>query len=570
MRVEKNGISVHAIPGTQTILFGFDATEAARRELLGFALARRRADGSLAWMRGFKFFEQTAPNPQPGERRSTREHPVQDFQWGDYSVPPGSEQHYVIQAVYGKPDDLNYGPEIEISATTGNSEGSDHAVFFNFGAIPSQAFADRFGNVGPTEAEQNDPGNDKVKWLSRGLLEACLGFIAEATDGSYELRVAAYEFTYPPIAEALRAAAGRGVRVRLCFDAGDRRRDDTIKPSSTSPANLALIAASGLDVAANVSLHPRTRYAAIPHNKFIVLLKNGRPEVVWTGSTNFTPSGFLGQSNVAHLIRDPDLAATYSVYWEALADDPDSGTMRDRVMALTPTPQGESTLDQIVPIFSPRRKGMLEWYADHFGAAQRVAMFTAAFGVSKQMAAGFGEDRDYLRFLLMERDVKAGNIRELLTADRDTKIALGKALNATAIHKKLGGHALDEWFRAEEHFRKQGNIFYIHTKILGLDLLSDSPTIFTGSANFSDNSVERNDENMILMRGPRFQNVAQIYANEFMRLFNHLYFRTVAIRTAEANSGDASKAAILEPTDKWTKSYFRRGTYHFRKRELFR
>ena len=102
---------------------------------------------------------------------------------------------------------------------------------------------------------------------------------------------------------------------------------------------------------------------------------------------------------------------------------------------------------------------------------------------------------------------------------------------------KIDGYSLDEWFREEEHFRKKGHVFYIHTKYMLIDALSDSPQIFTGSANFSDSSVTGNDENMMLLHGPSFRAVADVYINEFMRLFNHLYFRTVAVRLAKEKAG---------------------------------
>jgi hypothetical protein len=82
--------------------------------------------------------------------------------------------------------------------------------------------------------------------------------------------------------------------------------------------------------------------------------------------------------------------------------------------------------------------------------------------------------------------------------------------------------------------------------------------------------VTGNDENMLLLRGPAFRAVADVYVNEFMRLFNHLYFRTVAIRLAKERKGDPRKAALLEPTDQWVKSHFRAGSYHERLRSLFR
>jgi hypothetical protein len=49
-------------------------------------------------------------------------------------------------------------------------------------------------------------------------------------------------------------------------------------------------------------LYKRTK-TKIPHSKFIVRLEGRKkPTHVWTGSTNFTPSGFIGQTNVGHLI----------------------------------------------------------------------------------------------------------------------------------------------------------------------------------------------------------------------------------------------------------------------------
>lgn len=569
MRVEKAGISVRAIPATHSVLFGFDATEEARRGLLGFALGVRNAQGAVVWMRGFKFFRETAPNPQPGERRSTREHPVQDFQWGDYNCQPGQAKDYVVQALYGTPTDIRPGPEIDLRVATADPRG-DHLVFHNRGAIPSQAFADRFGNVGPTEAEQSDPANEKVRWLSRGLLEAALAFIAEATGPAHELRVAAYEFTYAPIAQALREAAGRGVTVRLVHDGGDRRRDDTIAPTHTSGPNAALIAATGLDAAATVSLHPRTRYAAITHNKFIVRLENGHPVAVWTGSTNFTPSGFLGQSNLAHLIRDEALARAFSSYWELLAQDLPTRAMKAAVAALTPDPLEPLPRDVMVPLFSPRPAGALQAYARALTAATHGAMFTAAFGVARPLAEAFAAPGDHPRLILSERAEKNPEVQAILAGQRKLYVALGTRLASESIALKIGGHALDQWFRGEEHFRSKGNIFYIHTKLMLLDPMGEAPQIFVGSANFSAPSVEGNDENMVLMRGPAFARIAAIHAAEFMRLFNHLYFRTVAIRTARAGRGDPARAAILDPDDRWVARHFKPGALNTLLREMFR
>ena len=127
MRVSKEGVSVRAIPGASTVLFGFDATPEAREGFLGFALGKRdKQSCGIRWMRGFKFFEETLPDPPPGERRSTLEHPKQDFQWGDYSAVPATSTSYIVKAVYGRPSLLKYGPEIELGVRTADNEDDGH------------------------------------------------------------------------------------------------------------------------------------------------------------------------------------------------------------------------------------------------------------------------------------------------------------------------------------------------------------------------------------------------------------------------------------------------------------
>lgn len=568
MRVTKGAFSVRAITGSHAILFGFDCSRDAARGLLGFALGRRAADGRVGWLRGFKFFAETAPGPQPGERRSTREHPVQDFQWGDYSVTPGETHDYVIQPLFGTASALEGGPEIDIRVTARAGQG-DHSVFYNRGAIPSQAFADRFGNIGPTEDEQNDPANEKTRWLSRGLLEAALVFIDQARGPGQALHVAAYEFTYPPIARALAAAAARGAEVHLVHDGGALKRDGTLVANHTSGPNAALIAACGLDRQPTARLYPRTRYGNITHNKFMVLSDAGQPLAVWTGSTNFTASGFLGQSNLAHWITNRDLAQAFRAYWNLLAGDPSTRVLKRALALLTPDPARPLPENTLVPVFSPRPDGMLGWYAAAMADAQSSVMFTAAFGVAQPLAEVFGTDRDHLKLILAEREDTSPARRALLTRDRDTRIALGARLNSQTIALGLDGDRLDRWFRAEEHFRSRGHIFYIHTKLLALDLLGATPQVFTGSANFSDGSVGSNDENMILMRGPAFTEVAEIHATEFMRLWNHLYFRTVAIRRA-GRPARAVNPAMLAPDDRWVTRHFQAGSYYDRMRLLFR
>src|SRR5262249_7722495 len=157
-----------------------------------------------------------------------------------------------------------------------------------------------------TEAMANNVKNglllDKeAAWLSRGLAEACLAYINGAKAGE-GLRVCAYEFTWEPIIEALKVALGRGVDVKVIYHA--------------VPANPKASEGGGRRAGAGGQqlLFQGTR-PPIPHNKYIVKLVGGKPKQVWTGSTNFTNTGFLGQTNVGHLVTDDAVARTYLDYW---------------------------------------------------------------------------------------------------------------------------------------------------------------------------------------------------------------------------------------------------------------
>ncbi len=563
------GFSVHAISGNHAVLLAMNATDAARSNLAGFAIGVARQN-RIDWLRGFKFFKALVPNPEPGERRSTLEHPIQSFLWGHYSAEPGRQYDYVVRPLYF-PADMNpaalvAGTDLAVSIRTESDTDETHSVFFNRGAIVSQAFADQFGNKGPTNPD--DPEDREVRWLSRGLLEAALGFIAQANGAGYELRCCFYELTYKPILEALKIAAGAGAKVQVIYEAGHIKSDGSFEETSTSKANVKEVVK--YDNVPRLTFHKRTRHISIPHNKFMVLLKDGKPQQVWTGSTNITPSGFLGQTNVGHLVRDDTVASAYNAYWQQVATDPDRKELKAWTKKHNAEPSGELPANGISVLFSPRSSArMLDWYGARMDEAQRTVMLTAAFGVTRKLAEHFDNDRDYLRFLLMEKENANDETQAMLKRDRDTRIALGKALGRDTIGRKLDGWQLDKWFADEEHYRKQGHIFYVHTKIMAIDPLSDDPQVYSGSANFSPASLSSNDENMLLIRGDR--RVGDIYATEFFRLFNHFYFRTVANAVASRNPGEdqADEAVYLDPDGAWTDSHFKVGTYHQRRRELF-
>jgi hypothetical protein len=93
MRVTEtnDGLKVHAVAGTYVVLLGFDLPEADCRGLLGFSIHRvDHTQNEANFLEGMKAFAETDPGFPPGSQYSTKDHPIQSFQWADYTAKPGS------------------------------------------------------------------------------------------------------------------------------------------------------------------------------------------------------------------------------------------------------------------------------------------------------------------------------------------------------------------------------------------------------------------------------------------------------------------------------------------------
>jgi phosphatidylserine/phosphatidylglycerophosphate/cardiolipin synthase-like enzyme len=319
---------------------------------------------------------------------------------------------------------------------------------------------------------------------------------------------------------------------------------------------------------------PRAAGGAQKHNKFIVLLKDGRPLEVWTGSTNISDGGIFGHSNVGHIVRDAGVAGEYLAYWNALANplvpppagskpfsetrtDPGRSALARRNDSAAPTPAGNPPPGSIGVLFSPRDPGTLQWYADRMAGAKEIACLTVAFTLAKQFEPFLQKDSDVLRYVLSDKQLQQG---DLITRDRDVVYAAGA---------KFGKGELPNFL--EERLTGLNRNYYIHNKFMLIDPLGEDPTVITGSANFSGASQGENDENMLIIRGDT--HVADVYFGEFMRLFDHLYARYLAkkIREEQQNpkpKGAGSRGGYLRPDSGWVAAHFGAGPKS-RRRQYF-
>ncbi|MET4175928.1 phosphatidylserine/phosphatidylglycerophosphate/cardiolipin synthase-like enzyme [Bradyrhizobium sp. LA6.1] len=564
-------LQVAAFAGTRAILIALNMSDSDRKGLLGFAFKRSIENGPGQWLKGMKTFPSLAPVQPTGHATHfpTNESPVQSFLWSDYEAQPATKYSFEVTAMYGKPGELEPREAVTFEVQTEAADDGQHGIWFNRGAIASQAFADQFGNKSLTDEDYNDPANKEVAWLSRGLLEACLEYIRKTPSGD-GLRVCAYEFTYERVHEELIAALKRGVDVQIIYHA--------------TSANKKAIKTSGLPTRRGSKriLFERTR-PKTPHNKFIVRLEKNKTAIaVWTGSTNFTPSGFLGQTNVGHLVTEKTVAATYLKLWTELSTNPESKEQHAKSFGLSPNPK--NVIDKgITLVFSPRPSDrMLNWYGARAGDAATSAMFTGAFTVDPDILGPMAKQGPAMRFILMERPPTHEVIQAQANNPADLMFSYGAILGKMQLQQAVGHdedgkntkkwvpipHSkIEEWFLTEELERKngQGFVFFIHTKFLLVDPLSNDPLVFTGSANFSGESLKSNDENMLLIRGNT--RVADIYLTEFDRIFRHFYSRDAANNIAK--HGGQTKFGLLDDTDRWTNDYFDKTNAKNHRREMF-
>ena len=555
-------LAARAIGGLHVVTLAWDfvAGQDAKREgLLGFAIERSELDGQgnvleRYYLRGIKRFKEKDEGVAPGTPLPTSEHPVQSFQWGDYTAKPGATYRYKIIPAYGKPKllELDTTSSVTVGISTekelgrqGSGGQTAHDIFFNRGVAGSQAYARKFPDT--PQPDPTKPNSEQMKWLSRGLFEALTSFIrlAAGDDASnYKLRAMLYEFQYLPVGLAFKEARNAGADVKVRYEA-----------QSYKDENETMIAKAHIK---NICKPQRSR-AGIRHNKFIVLIHHDQPIAVWTGSTNISAGGIFGHSNVGHVIWNPGTAQLFLDYWDRLsADDVTRGPLVEANLAVEDTPASQSLppTDRMLTLFSPRDDKetveTLHWYADLMGLAQRIMCMTFAFNLDDFFRDELVKPGDTLRYAVFDKALDI-DVENQIDQIRNTVIAVGAKLQQGDLENFIG-----------EKLTGFNSNYYIHDKFLLIDPLGDDPIVVTGTANFSRPSQYANDENMVVIRGS--ERVADIYFGEFMRIFDHLYSRYMVGKMKKLGLQDPDAGFLKNTAEEWVPAHFKAGRKQLRRK----
>ncbi len=557
-------------------------------DFLGFAI--RRTPGFQDNKTGLFSDHSWLPNrigfngpPSAGQSDPpSNEAPIQKFLWWDArldGLKPNSKLSYEISPVTGTPTSLNliHSDSMVVDAIISEHIEFGIGTWFNRAVMSSQAFS-RILNATGIHKDQEPSSADTLKlraWLANGMERPLPDFIASASS----IVGAIYHLTDTLwVIPALKTAMTQS-KIGLVYDAKVEKDKKTGKPKA-NPNEDAIKTLKG------VQFFPRNK-TNIMHNKFLVagerLLATAgeKPMQLTCGSTNYTTEGLTSQANLVHTFASDELAELYLERFRLLKKNPTKASTAKETgwshtvsigdagirVFFSPEPgrpriSDSRSIETIVEAIHAARSSVIFCLFTPTDEKLRQACFTIG-DAGKMM---FGIVNHIVR---NEPDISpsaSGSIPvdqlaalEIYHRSKDKKDVIGaEFFNAAAV---------------PAGFEPEINIFpgakppdfppvIIHHKFIVIDAETESPVIYTGSANMSGNSVFNNDENLLEIKGsPR---LAHIYLAEFLRLYEH--YRARARFITSQLGGTPASGFELQKDRTWADKHYIPGTPEYKAR----
>lgn len=419
--------------------------------------------------------------------------------------------------------------------------GDGLSAYFNRGTLMSQVVS-RFvdGDVGETSLRKftenlSKPGFPARRYLSGDARHQILTFLGEADRKGNDVYAAIYEINDRELVDAFKPFGSRG---HILIGNGGGTEDWVSEE----------LAASNLEVHHRDLSHAHRSSPSV-HNKFIVEVdaNTGNAVKVLTGSTNFTFTGLCTQLNNVLILERPETADRFLKQWDALVKAKDDLT--DELIAGNNSP----TSDGRVTTFFAATAGEVEFapVLDTITNAQQgvlFLMFTPGRSPHlKTILNRAQENQIHVRGVVSS--VRASDQPDSIIKVEGEVVRSGAPIGAfhrdILVPTGISERKRPSW--AETEFGvcvmlKQQILAIVHSKVILVDPFSDDCVVVTGSHNFSDSASQKNDENLVIVRGNRL--LAQAYAIHIAGVYDHYSWRVFL-----ANGGDPN--VIYKPLDGW-------------------
>jgi hypothetical protein len=279
--------------------------------------------------------------------------------------------------------------------------------------------------------------------------------------------IALYGLDRQSVVDALISANGRGVTVRVVGD------DDAALEYSAAYQQLV-----------NAGIPPVLDDSGyIQHNKFLVV----DSQVVWTGSTNFTDTGFTLNANNSVVITDTVMAGIYTQEFEEMWVD--TYFHNDKSDNTTHLLDYNGT--RVKSFFSPTDLVAFEVWGELAGADESIhfAMFYWT---------------------------------DPLLADRAIE-RMQEGVTVKGVWDQLGmansGDQAERMCEAGAQIGTEDLPGKVHHKFAVIDVYGSDPTVILGSYNWTDSGAYQNDENTLIIHDAA---LAEAYYQEWERLWGTL------------------------------------------------
>jgi len=344
--------------------------------------------------------------------------------------------------------------------------------------------------------------------------------------------------------------------------------------------------------------------AHIGHNKFAVLLdKTGKPTAVWSGSTNWTPTGLCAQSNNTIVVESEDVAQAYFEYWTRLhADELPEPDPLSAPLGSDQGPELRKANAKPSPAKLDNGKTEVElWYSPNtpktgtpktrtvppdlefvFSLMKRAkdAIFFLVFNpgrtdpegedVNTVVSAGidFGRLDPKLTVFGAISDPTAlpGFVAPPKDAPQDKnapKIPNAAIFSPSGVPNVLmiRAAAINDLISDFQREILSAGHAIIHDKIVVIDPMSETDcVVITGSHNLGFKASYANDENMLILRGNRA--LALAYTVHVLDVYDHYKFRAAleqqardAMLKGNPKPKKPTGKGFLQTTDKWQDPY---------------
>jgi phosphatidylserine/phosphatidylglycerophosphate/cardiolipin synthase-like enzyme len=289
------------------------------------------------------------------------------------------------------------------------------------------------------------------------------------------------------------------------------------------------------------------------HNKFMVACDSSQAaQAAWTGSTNWSPTGLCTQINNGILIHDAGVAQDFLDQWGRLRDAKNA-TPKDLITENSKVKASESGNVDIW--FTRSSKGPEMDAVNELVASAKEGIVFLMFQPGGSSILNAIVDRQAKEDGVFVKGV----ISTMDQADQDqAKVTLvqrgGKEVHKFRIVQPTGLLGIGKWAAevSRSQFLNQIGFAIVHSKVVVIDPNGETPIVITGSHNFSAAASNKNDENLVIIRGSAA--LAKAYAVQVQSVFDHYNFRAVA---ASMKAGGQDVTPLLKDPKAWQAAWFR-------------